>query len=125
MGQMETLLGKGLMSFSRDWRMTEKDLLRSVRDMARLLGWQTYHTHTSRFSEPGFPDLVLLRGSRLIFAELKVGKGKLRQGAVNRHGRVWPGQAWWLENLAQAAGVATYLWRDTDWASGEIEVALR
>jgi hypothetical protein len=46
-------------------------------ELATVHGWRVYHTHDSRRSEPGFPDLVLVRGSRLLFVELKVGKRQL------------------------------------------------
>ena len=39
--------------------------------LARLLGWKVYHTHDSRRSQEGFPDLILIRETRLIVAELK------------------------------------------------------
>ena len=60
-------------------RMTEKQLLQVVLDLARLTGWLAYHTHDSRRSAEGFPDLVLCHARHpwLVFAELKVGKGKL------------------------------------------------
>ena len=55
----------------------------------------------------GWPDLVLCRGIRLIFAELKIGKNKTT-----------PEQVAWLDSLAMT-GAETYIWRPEDWA--EIE----
>lgn len=49
----------------------EKDWQQAVMDLARLRGWLCYHTHDSRRSEPGFPDLVMVRGDRVLYRELK------------------------------------------------------
>lgn len=68
--------------------MTERQLLEAIRALAKRLDWLVYHTHDSRRSEPGFPDLVLVRGGRVIFAELKA-----------QRGRVSPAQHVWLERL--------------------------
>lgn len=45
--------------------------------LAKRLGYRAYHTHDSRRSEPGFPDLVLVKPPRLLFLELKVGRRQL------------------------------------------------
>lgn len=86
-----------------DRLMTEAQWQRKVTDYARLKGWRWYHTHDSRRSNHGFPDLVLVRAGRLIFAELK-----------SEAGRVTPAQQAWLNDLTEAIG-AVYLWRPSDW----------
>ena len=53
---------------------TEKEWQATVILTARTLGWTVYHTHDSRRSEPGFPDLVLARETLLMFVELKTDK---------------------------------------------------
>lgn len=63
-------------------RMREKDLMQAIVDAARALGWLVYHTYDSRRSEPGFPDLVLVRPAGkgdpcLLFVECKVQGRKL------------------------------------------------
>ena len=57
--------------------MTEKDFQGRVVQFAKLLGWLCYHTYDSRRSEPGFPDLVLVKGKRILYRELKSESGKL------------------------------------------------
>lgn len=39
--------------------------------LAAFTGWRGYHTHRSDRSQAGFPDWTLVRGPRLVFAELK------------------------------------------------------
>jgi hypothetical protein len=90
--------------------LTEKAFLEQVRGLARLLGWMVFHTHDSRRSEPGFPDLVLLR-ERVVWAELKTDTGRLT-----------PAQVAWVEALRRA-GQEVYLWRPSAWA--EIHAVLR
>jgi hypothetical protein len=98
---------------------TEDQLLGAIRDYARLLGWLCYHVYDSRKSEPGFPDLVLVRGGRLIFAELK------KEG-----GKVTPEQRAWLTELGDVArysmgNVAVEIWYPSEWLTGEIEAKLK
>ncbi len=88
-------------------KLTEKQFMSQVLQLAGLRGWHSYHTHDSRRSVPGFPDLLLIRRERLLVAELKVRKNKvtLEQRA-------------WLELFA-GAGAESYVWRETDWQSIE------
>lgn len=51
--------------------LTEAQWQAQVEGLARMYGWRVYHTHDSRRSAAGFPDLVMVRGPELIFAELK------------------------------------------------------
>lgn len=62
--------------------VTEKQLQSAVVEAMGYMGWLTYHTHDSRRSNPGFPDIVAVKGSRLIFLELKSEKGKVRAEQV-------------------------------------------
>lgn len=90
---------------------TEKAFQEQVLDLARLSGWRCYHTHDSRRSAPGFPDLVLCRPPVIVFAELKTEVGKTR-----------PEQREWLAALGGCGGVEARLWRPSDWK--EIERTL-
>jgi hypothetical protein len=84
-------------------KISEKEFMAMVIKRAKLGRWFVYHTHDSRRSVAGFPDLVLLRPPQIVVAELKVGKN-----------RVTPEQNLWL-NLFEEAGVPAYVWRETDW----------
>lgn len=96
-----------------DW--TEKQLQDQILDMAKSLGWLAYHTHDSRRSQKGFPDLTLVheKQRRLLFWELKSQKG-----------RATPEQKVWMATLTAAGHVATII-RPSDWADGVVEKELR
>jgi hypothetical protein len=101
---------------------TERDLMAAVLDLARLLGWRVAHFRPARTERgwrtpvegdgAGFPDLVLVRGERLVFAELKGSRG-----------RVTPAQSEWLRALSAVEAVETAIWTLRDWDA--IEEALR
>lgn len=57
-------------------KLTEKQFQAQVIQAAKLMGWWVYHTYDARKSEPGFPDLVLIRAPRILFWELKTEKGR-------------------------------------------------
>lgn len=57
--------------------MTERDLMQAATDLARTFGWIVYHTFDSRRSEPGFPDLIAVRGSHLLAIECKSATGRV------------------------------------------------
>src|SRR5919109_3207021 len=84
--------------------MTERQFQDHIQEIAAWSGWrQVYHTHNSIHSPAGFPDLVLVRKGRLIFAELKTDGGRLTAEQVA-----------WLEELRGVAAVETYVWRPSD-----------
>lgn len=82
---------------------SEKDFMDSVLEVAALGKWLVYHTYDSRRSPPGFPDLVLSKDGRVIFAELKTQKGKIRKAQME-----------WLDSLRMNDSVEVYLWRPED-----------
>lgn len=51
--------------------ISEAAFQQQVEDVATRYGWLIYHTHDSRRSRAGFPDLVMVKGSRVVYAELK------------------------------------------------------
>lgn len=89
----------------------EKDWQRDVIQLARTLGWTVAHFRPAQTTKgwrtpvqadgAGFPDLVLAR-DRVVFAELKTSRGKLR-----------PDQQHWHDTL-HTAGAETYVWRPDD-----------
>ena len=93
--------------------MTEKALQAAVVKLARLKNWLTYHTFDSRRSQPGFPDLVMVRSGRLLFVELKSVNGLLR-----------PEQRVWRERLVKT-DAEYYEWRPAEWRDGTIERVLK
>lgn len=82
---------------------SEAEFQCGVVELARLLGWEVYHTRDSRGSDGGFPDLVLVRGGRVVFAELKAASG-----------RTTPDQDRWIGKLMRTPA-EVYLWRPGDW----------
>lgn len=104
--------------------MTERELQDAIVDAAKLLGWRVMHQRPGRVADgwrtsiqghQGFPDLVLLRPPRLIFAELKGKKGALTQD-----------QALWLNSFrACGPSIETHEWHPADWELGTIEDTLR
>jgi hypothetical protein len=91
--------------------MTERELRTSIVRAAREFGWRVYFTWTSMHSPAGFPDLCMVKGPRLVFAELKAEKGK-----------VTVEQQAWLADLSEAshdghdggARFELYVWRPAD-----------
>ena len=103
--------------------MTESELLSVVLETAALFGWRTAHfrpamtTHGWRTAVSGdgkgFPDLVLVRGHRLLAIELEVGP---------RHRDRRPGR---LARGAPSSGQRPRLAAAGNWADGTIEAVLR
>ena len=98
----------------RPSRISEDRLQSAILDCAKLFGWLRYHTHDSRRSHCGFPDLTLVRGARIVFAELKSDTGKVTRA-----------QRDWIDALAATGVVETYVWWPKDWTDGTIEEVLR
>ncbi len=81
--------------------------------LAKLNGFLVYHTHDSRRSAPGFPDLVMVRDGRLIFAELKANGGWVSYD-----------QQTWLDALHDTQA-ETYVWMPKNWDAVERTLARR
>jgi len=92
-------------------KLTEKQFMAQVKQLATMMKWSYYHPYDSRRSAPGFPDLVLVRPPRTIFVELKIEDGFLT-----------PDQQRWQQLLCECPGVRYHLWRPCDWP--EIEKVL-
>ena len=124
--------------------MTERQLLDGILGTPRnpgialALGWRGYHTHRGQHSPAGFPDLVLVRRGRLVFAELK------RQASS---AKTSPEQDAWLADLSAVADsvldevlagdryidgintpppyIGVYVWRPLDLLDGIVEAVLK
>jgi len=95
--------------------VSEANLQANVISMAELCGWRLYHTHDSRRSNAGFPDLILIRGGALIVLELK-----------SERGRVTTAQLAWLDDFAAVPGVVVArVLRPSHWKAGEIDQYLK
>ncbi len=84
--------------------LSEKQFMAQVAELFRLQGFLVFHTHDSRRSEPGYPDLAMVKEKtgRLVYAELKVAKN-----------RPTPAQEMWLAALKKS-GVEVYVWYPED-----------
>jgi hypothetical protein len=87
--------------------LDEKGWQADVMATAERCGWQLrYHTFDSRRSTAGFPDLVLVRAPRVIFAELK------------RNDQRPTAEQWrWINELGDCDGVEAYIWCPDDRAT--------
>lgn len=100
---------------SKDFRLvtSEADLSEFVKDYSRVMKWRRVHFRplkrandtweTPLEGDVGYPDWTLVRGDRLIFAELK-----------SDTGRFTAGQPEWLDALRLVPGAEVYVWRPTD-----------
>jgi hypothetical protein len=93
--------------------ISEKDFQKTVTDALTLFGWRWCHFRPARTAtgwrtalsgSPGFPDLVAVRGDRVLFVELKAANGKLRDE-----------QQSWLSALGATGAVEVHCWRPSDW----------
>lgn len=105
---------------------TEQAFQAQVVAYARLMGWTVWHdvaTNAPRAcrqckaplnlprNDAGFPDLVLVRRPRVVWAELKSERGKLTDD-----------QADWIRTL-RACGQDVHVWKPSDWR--DVEEVLR
>lgn len=96
-------------------KMSEREFQGIVLEIAQLHGFElAYHTHDSRRSAPGFPDLVLVssKRGRLLFRELKTDVGRVSKDQLK-----------WLAGLT-AGGADAGVWRPADLASGVVVAEL-
>lgn len=92
-------------------KLTEAAFQTQLIALARALGWHCYHTHDSRRSTEGFPDLVLSKAQQLLVAELKVPPNAATAAQLD-----------WLDRF-RAARIPAFLWYPSQWP--EIERTLR
>lgn len=128
--------------------MSEKELTDSIIEMAQTLGWLVDGSYFrdrlvgiaakekrfDAFPDAGFPDLVLAQGNSskewnisVIFAEIKTEKGKLSDEQ-----EIWRDvltsvmeTSAYMNRPLYPPQVFYYIWRPSNWHSGEIEQVLR
>lgn len=83
--------------------MSEKSFQDQILMLARARGVAVYHTHDSRHSEAGYPDLTIVGEYGVIFRELKTERGKAS-----------PMQLFWM-TILNKAGADAAIWRPSDW----------
>lgn len=84
-------------------RGTERHFQQQIEQLAGFYGWDLrYHTHDSRRSHKGWPDLVLCRPPEILFLELKAEKT-----------RVTSEQNAWIAALT-ACGLEAGIYRPSD-----------
>lgn len=83
--------------------ISEKAFQAAVIRYAKEHHWLCYHTHDSRRSLPGYPDLTLVREGVCLWSELKVPGGTLTLQ-----------QAHWLKALGAVRDTAAYVWTPDD-----------
>lgn len=88
---------------AQSYNITEKEFESQVRDLARMFHWLYYHTWRSIHSPAGFPDICMVRLSRIVFAELKSEKCQIS-----------PEQQKWLDALVATGRIEAYLWRPSN-----------
>ena len=100
-----------------DSLMSEKEFMAQLVQAARMLRWMVSHMTLPQRSEPGVPDLLMVRPPRVIFAELKSEKGRLtiKQRYSPKTGRSLPNQKDWKDAFESCPGVEYYLWRPSKW----------
>lgn len=101
--------------------LSEADWQAQVVALAKLYRWHVHHDRpalnqrgqwfTPIQGDPGFPDLVLARGGRVLFVELKTDRGRL-----TGHQQAWHEQL-------RGAAVEFYLWRPQDWPIVQVALA--
>ena len=87
--------------------MNHEDFLQSIagvkRGLAPTLGWKCQWHWRSFHSPAGWPDLVMVRGKRVIVAELKIPPDKVTSA-----------QAEWLQIWVDTEKAEVYVWTPDD-----------
>ncbi len=94
----------------------EKDYQSLIVEWAAACGWSLiYHTHDSRRSRAGFPDLVMIRRDECMVLEIK-GTPNGKKGTLSKD------QAEWIQGFKRISGVnAAAVWPE-DWDELQEEI---
>ena len=87
--------------------LSEKDLQEQILAEAETYNWLVFHDNDSRRNNAGFPDLVLVKGGKIIFAELK---------RESKRAKLSDEQDVWIAELKRASSknVMVAVWRPSD-----------
>ncbi len=69
-------------------RVTESQFQDQVSDLARKCGSWVMHHRVSLGTQAGWPDLTLIRGTELLFMELKTQTGRVSAAQADVHERL-------------------------------------
>ena len=93
--------------------VSEQDLFNQILDLAHIYHWRCAHFRPAMTERgwrtavagdgAGYPDLCMVRLTRVLYAELKSEKGKVTEE-----------QQEWLDALKQTGKVEVYVWRPSD-----------
>ena len=84
-------------------QITEAQWQKTVCDMLDIYHWRWYHANRPKWDKRGLPDLIAVRGTRLLFLELKTMTGKIRRE-----------QAEWIDTLRATGKAEVYVIRPCD-----------
>ena len=94
-----------------DSKMSEKAYQDQIVQLAKANNWLVYHTYDSRRSEPGFPDLIMVKGRRLIAIEVKK-EGK----------KTTPAQDMWISAMNLVVSTSAWVARPSDWEDVKLDL---
>ena len=98
--------------------ISERDFAKQLQELFKKLGWKYYHVLEQRKyakrTSSGFPDYVLAKNGRVIFAEIKGSTGKVTDAQ-------WE----WIKLLSENTGIEVYIWRPDDFETEIAEVLSR
>lgn len=93
----------------------EDKFLKQILEYAKIRGWRSAHFRPGMMANgrwitaglgqtKGFPDIILVRSDRLIFAEVKTDAGEMSDTQLD-----------WMESLSQTRLCECYLWTPSRW----------
>ena len=95
----------------------ESKFQKEVVKVAVRLGWRYYHANNPRRDRKGFPDLVMVRRGRVLFAELKR-DAKAKRNEVSEEQEKWLFELKLVQTNVEFFGccsVQAHLWCPDDW----------
>ena len=84
-------------------KLTEAQFQQQYCALAQMLGWRIFRQRYALGADPGWPDVVALRGTRIVAAELKA-----------QRGRVTDAQTDWIAAFNMLDGGEGHLWWPQD-----------